>query len=234
MSDLYLDKSSTLGLYLMNESNNVDLESVDPLMRPIVALLTAKTSIISRFSCDGHLQEVDDSTELFEGSYLMLTGDANDLEFTQHWVNRIQTKLRDELVIRCKLEYHKSMIFNMDGQPVWYPSFTIRSREHYDVQEVEEYHQAMLETLEELINDPMIGKLVNKFPTVGKHNEAWFREQLQVHSSSNRDFFNTWIAPEPEVAIIEVIDKGAKQSSVSKYPTDEHGRPLNAKGRPLY
>lgn len=233
MSDLYLDKSSTLGLHLMNESNNVDLESVDPLMRPIVALLTAKTSIISRFSCEGHLQEVDDSTESFEGSYLMLTGDANDLEFTLHWVNRIQTKLRDEVVIRCKLEYHKSVIFNTDDQPVWYPSFTIRSREHYDVQEVEEYHKAMLETLEELINDPVIGKLVNKFPTVGKHNETWLREQLQTHSCSNRDFFNTWTAPEPEVTIIKVIDKDTKQISVSEWLTDKWVPPIDSKGRQL-
>lgn len=233
MSDLYLDKNSTLGLYLMNESNNVDLESVDPLMRPIVALLTTKTSIISRFSCEGHLQEVDDSTESFEGSYLMLTGDANDLEFTLHWVNRIQTKLRDELIIRCKLEYHKSMIFNVGDQPVWYPSFTIRSREHYDVQEVEEYHKAMLETLEELINDPVIGKLVNKFPTVGKHNAAWLREQLQAHSSSNRDFFNTWIPAEPEVAIIKVIDKDTEQISVSECPTDKWVPPIDSKGRQL-
>lgn len=58
----------------------------------------------------------------------------------------------------------------MDESPRWspYPSFTIRSRKHYDAIEVEEYHKVMLETLEELIDDPVIGKLVNKFPTVGK------------------------------------------------------------------
>ena len=90
-----------------------------------------------------------------------------------------------------------------------------------------------METLEELINDPVIGKLVNKFPTVGKHNDTWLREQLRAHSSSNRDFFNTWTAPEPEVTIIKVIDKDTKQISVSKCPTDTWVSPLDPKGRQL-
>lgn len=210
MSDLYLDKKSTLGLYLMNESNNVDLESVDSLMRPIVALLTAKTSVISRFSCEGHLQEVDDSSESYEESYLMLTGDANDHTFVQHWLNKIQTKLQDGETIRCKLEFNLAVVLDMDESPHWYPSFTIRSREHYGVSEVEEYHKVMLETLEELINDPVIGKLVNKFPTAD--------ETITV----------------PEHPIANVIDKGDMQITVSKYPTDKYGRPVDTKGRPLY
>ena len=168
MSDLYLDKKSILGLHLMNESNNVDLESVDPLMRPIVELLTTKTTVISRYSCEGHLQEVDDSSESYEESYLMLTGDANDYTFVQHWCNQIQTKLQDGETIRCKLEFNQAVVFDMDESPHWYSSFIIRSREHYEASEVEEYHKVMLETLEELINDPLIGKLVNKFPTAEK------------------------------------------------------------------
>ena len=168
MYKLFLDKNSTLGLHLANESNNVKLDSLDPLMRPIVALLTTKTTVISRYSCEGHLQEDDDSSKSYEESYLILTGDANDYTFVQHWYNQIQTKLQDGETIRCKLEFNHAVVLEMDESPHWYPSFTIRSREHYDASEVEEYHKVMLETLEELINDPVIGRLVNKFPTVEK------------------------------------------------------------------
>lgn len=124
--DLFLDKESDLGIRLKELSDNVDLECLDELMKRFVKLITTKTNIISRYSCEGHVGPKH--PRHIKGGYLMLTGDINDYHFVTAWVGLTQRELINRGVKRNTLwlQYRQSAFTENQQSPVfWYPAFSI-------------------------------------------------------------------------------------------------------------
>lgn len=125
--DMFLDKESDLGIRLKELSDNVDLECLDELMKRFVKLITTRTNIISRYSCEGHVGPKH--PRHIKGGYLMLTGDVNDYLLATKWVELTQRELIYRGVKRNALclEYRQNTFTENQQSPVfWYPAFTIR------------------------------------------------------------------------------------------------------------